>query len=87
MCALTSASTRSTPACAAAASTTCTRKAKPVPSRNIDRWLVLAGIIVTFDQVSKWLILAWLQPGDVIYVAPFFNWVLTFNPGAAFSFL
>ena len=58
-----------------------------MPSRNIDRWLVLAGIIVTFDQVSKWLILAWLQPGDVIYVAPFFNWVLTFNPGAAFSFL
>jgi signal peptidase II len=25
--------------------------------------------------------------GDSIYVAPFFNWVLTFNPGAAFSFL
>ena len=28
-----------------------------------------------------------LQPGDSIYVAPFFNWVLTFNAGAAFSFL
>ncbi|MBL8407552.1 MAG: lipoprotein signal peptidase [Candidatus Accumulibacter sp.] len=62
-------------------------RAKPVPSRNIDRWLWLAGIIVGLDQISKWLVLAWLQPGDSIYVAPFFNWVLTFNPGAAFSFL
>jgi signal peptidase II len=62
-------------------------RAKLVPSRNIDRWLWLAGIIVVLDQVSKWLALAWLQPGDSIYVAPFFNWVLTFNPGAAFSFL
>ena len=58
-----------------------------VPSRNLDRWLWLAGIVIAIDQISKWLVLAWLQPGDVIYVAPFFNWVLTFNPGAAFSFL
>jgi signal peptidase II len=60
---------------------------KAVPSRNIERWLWLAGVIVLLDQLSKWLVLAWLQPGDSIYVAPFFNWVLTFNPGAAFSFL
>ena len=51
-----------------------------MPSRNIDRWLWLAGIIVGVDQISKWLVLAWLQPGDSIYFAPFFNWVLTFNP-------
>jgi hypothetical protein len=62
--------TPSTRVSAAAASTTCTAKAKPVPSRNIDRWLWLAGIIVVLDQVSKWLVLAWLQPGDSIYVAP-----------------
>ncbi len=58
-----------------------------MPARNIDRWLWLAGIIVLLDQLSKWLVLAFLRPGDSIYVAPFFNWVLTFNPGAAFSFL
>lgn len=58
-----------------------------VPARRIDRWLYLAATIVLVDQLSKWLVLAWLQPGDVVYVAPFFNWVLTFNPGAAFSFL
>jgi lipoprotein signal peptidase len=46
------------------------RRRKPVPSRNIDRWLWLAGIIVVLDQVSKWLILAWLQPGDVRSTSP-----------------
>jgi signal peptidase II len=58
-----------------------------VPSRKIDRWLWLAGIIIFADQISKWIVLATLRPGDSIYVAPFFNWVLTFNAGAAFSFL
>ncbi len=28
-----------------------------------------------------------IRYGETIYVAPFWNWVLTFNPGAAFSFL
>lgn len=58
-----------------------------MPARKIDRWLALAGVIVLIDQLSKWLVLAWMHPGDTVYVAPFFNWVLTFNPGAAFSFL
>ncbi len=62
-------------------------KVNRVPSRNIDRWLWLAGVVVLIDQISKWLVLAWLRPGESIYVAPFFNWVLTYNPGAAFSFL
>jgi len=58
-----------------------------VPARNIKSWLWLAGTIIFLDQTSKWLVLGVLQPGDSRYVAPFFNWVLTFNPGAAFSFL
>ncbi len=58
-----------------------------MPARNIKPWLWLAAALVVVDQISKWLVLAWLQPGDSIYVAPFFNWVLTFNSGAAFSFL
>lgn len=48
---------------------------------------MLAAAVIALDQLSKWIVLALLQPGEVIYVAPFFNWVLTFNPGAAFSFL
>lgn len=50
-------------------------------------WYGLAGLVVVLDQLSKWLVLASLQFGESIYVAPFWNWVLTYNPGAAFSFL
>lgn len=50
-------------------------------------WYGLAGLVVILDQLSKWLVLASLQFGEAIYVAPFWNWVLTYNPGAAFSFL
>lgn len=62
-------------------------KANRVPARNINTWLWLAGLIVALDQISKWIVLGSLQPGDSRYVAPFFNWVLAFNTGAAFSFL
>ncbi len=58
-----------------------------MPARNIGPWLWLAGVLVLLDQISKWVVLGTLQPGETRYVAPFWNWVLTFNPGAAFSFL
>ena len=51
------------------------------------RWYALAGLVVVLDQLSKWVVLDQIRFGDVIYVAPFWNWVLTYNPGAAFSFL
>ncbi len=51
------------------------------------RWYGLAAGVIVLDQVSKWVVLANLQFGETIYVAPFWNWVLTYNPGAAFSFL
>ena len=68
-------------------SATCTEKVSRVPARNIKPWLWLAGFVVLADQLSKWIALGALRPGETRYVAPFFNWVLTFNPGAAFSFL
>ena len=58
-----------------------------MPARNIKPWLWLAVAFIALDQISKWVVLATLHPGETRYVAPFFNWVLTFNPGAAFSFL
>ena len=58
-----------------------------MPARNIKPWLWLAAAIIILDQISKWVILGTLQPGESHYFAPFFNWVLTFNTGAAFSFL
>ena len=51
------------------------------------RWYALAGLVVVLDQLSKWVVLENIRFGEVIYVAPFWNWVLTYNPGAAFSFL
>jgi signal peptidase II len=52
------------------------------------RWFALAAAIVAADQLSKWLVLehfAGRQPREEI--AAFFNLVLVFNKGAAFSFL
>jgi len=51
------------------------------------RWYVLAAVVIVLDQISKQVVLATIRFGETIYVAPFWNWVLTFNRGAAFSFL
>ncbi|MFZ2267193.1 MAG: signal peptidase II [Azonexus sp.] len=50
-------------------------------------WFILAGLVIVLDQLSKYFVLAHIQFGETIYVAPFWNWVLAFNQGAAFSFL
>lgn len=50
-------------------------------------WYALAGLVVILDQLSKWIVLNHIEIGQTIYVAPFWNWVLTYNPGAAFNFL
>ena len=54
---------------------------------NPVRWYGLAVLVIVLDQLSKWVVLGRLQFGETVYVAPFWNWVLTYNPGAAFSFL
>ena len=51
------------------------------------RWLGLSAAVVGVDQLSKWALIAMLQPGDQRVVTGFFSLVLTFNTGAAFSFL
>ena len=51
------------------------------------RWYALAAIVIVLDQITKQVVLASIQLGETIYVAPFWNWVLTYNRGAAFSFL
>lgn len=55
--------------------------------KQVQRWYGLAVLVVVLDQISKWMVLGSIQFGESIYVAPFWNWVLTYNPGAAFSFL
>ena len=50
-------------------------------------WLILAVVVGVLDQVTKQLVLANLYRGEVIPVTGFFDLVLVFNTGAAFSFL
>ncbi len=51
------------------------------------RWYAMAAFVIVLDQITKQVVLASVQFGETIYVTPFWNWVLTFNRGAAFSFL
>ena len=51
------------------------------------RCLAIAVITLLLDQLSKWSALSNLQLGVPEVVLPFMNWLLLFNPGAAFSFL
>ena len=54
---------------------------------SIAPWIVIAVIIVVLDQTTKQIVLARMTPGESVPVLPFFNIVLAFNTGAAFSFL
>ncbi len=49
--------------------------------------LLIAALVVALDQASKFWALSSLAPGEAVSLTPFFNLVLVFNPGAAFSFL
>ena len=50
-------------------------------------WFLAAALVVAADRLSKWLMLGWLRPGESVEVTPFFNLVLVYNKGAAFSSL
>ena len=50
-------------------------------------WLALALLILFLDQLAKVAIERTFEYGDVRPVTNFFNLVLTYNKGAAFSFL
>ncbi len=51
------------------------------------RWLALSAAVAAADLATKAWASAAFAPGDVHVVAPFLNFVLWHNPGAAFSFL
>ena len=56
-----------------------------MPSRFA--WFGLAALVVAADQISKLAILGAFAPGERMALTGFFNLVLVFNRGAAFSFL
>jgi signal peptidase II len=51
------------------------------------KWLWLTILVVILDQISKQTAVNLLTPHDSHAFLPFFNFTLTFNKGAAFSFL
>ncbi|MCW5620451.1 MAG: lipoprotein signal peptidase [Burkholderiales bacterium] len=51
------------------------------------QWLIMSVAVVFLDQLTKWLIQQTMSFGQTVPVLPFFNLVLVYNPGAAFSFL
>jgi signal peptidase II len=51
------------------------------------RWLGVSAAVVVADLATKAWVSRALAYGDTVEVTPFFNLVLTHNPGAAFSFL
>lgn len=51
------------------------------------RWYALAIGVIAADQLSKLAVLKSLVQGQWVYVTSYFNIVLAFNRGAAFSFL
>lgn len=51
------------------------------------RLLWVSLLVLVLDQVTKVWVQASFQPYESLEILPFFNLVLAFNPGAAFSFL
>ena len=53
----------------------------------MSRWLGIAALLMVLDQASKYAVTQWLVDGRSVEVTSFFNFVLVYNSGAAFSFL
>ena len=49
--------------------------------------IALIAAIIAFDQITKLYFHTQFQFGERLNVLPFFDWILTYNTGAAFSFL
>lgn len=56
-------------------------------ARRVAPWLALAAALVLADQATKLAVLARFAPGESLPVTFFFDLVLVYNKGAAFSFL
>jgi len=50
-------------------------------------WFAVSAAIVLADQLTKWLVLSRFAPGEALELTWFFNLILVFNKGAAFSLL
>jgi len=60
---------------------------RPGSMRDTVKWLVLAALLVLLDQFTKYLVLKNIAADSVVPLLPYLSLVLTYNTGAAFSFL
>src|SRR5262245_7591120 len=70
---------------ASAARSTSRDRARPAGMSRAWRWFALAAAIVAADQLTKWAVLANFALGERVELTGFFNLVLVYNKGAAFS--
>lgn len=66
---------------------TATGAARSADARRWYAWLLVSAAIVLADHFTKAAVLRALQPGEYRVLTSFFSLVLSFNTGAAFSFL
>jgi signal peptidase II len=59
----------------------------PIRNTRLTTWLGIAAIVLLLDQLTKITVLKLFYYGESVFVTPFFNLVLVYNKGAAFSFL
>lgn len=50
-------------------------------------WLWLSVLVFGVDQLAKWWVINEFSLYEQLHIFPFFSLTLTYNPGAAFSFL
>ncbi|MDH3760904.1 MAG: signal peptidase II [Gammaproteobacteria bacterium] len=56
-------------------------------SRPQLKWLWISLLVVALDQIAKQIAESQLTPHQAVNLFPYFDWYLTYNTGAAFSFL
>ena len=57
------------------------------PARPQLKWLWISLAVIVLDQLAKQVAEHTLTPHQAVPLTPFFDWYLTYNTGAAFSFL
>lgn len=60
---------------------------KSIEGNRWSRWLLVSAAVIIADAASKAAMVAAFRPGEARAFTNFFSLVLTYNTGAAFSFL
>ena len=60
---------------------------KQAALRDTGRWVVIAVVLIVLDQLTKYLAVKHIPTDATVPLLPFLSLVLTYNTGAAFSFL